>query len=98
MSGQARITVFDGDGGWPQFWLQCHQPLIGAPSPGQANQPWYPTVILPTTSPGGLAAYAVDTPGHGTAAAADRARNVRRVTTVRTSFLTGGVPAACQTQ
>lgn len=38
--------------------LQCHHPLIGAVSPGQANHPWYPTVIFPTTSPTGLAALA----------------------------------------
>src|SRR5690349_1145115 len=57
MSGQARrVPLLDGEGGWDQFWLQCHQPLIGAPSPVQANQPWYPTVIFPTTSPGALAA------------------------------------------
>ena len=30
------------------------------PSPMHANQPWYPTVILPTTSPGELAAAAPD--------------------------------------
>jgi len=27
-------------GGCDQFWLQCHQPSIGAPSPMQANHPW----------------------------------------------------------
>src|SRR5579859_3421969 len=47
-----------GDGGCDQLLLQCHQPLIGAPSPMHANQPWYPTVIFPTTSPGALAAAA----------------------------------------
>ena len=41
MSGQAlRVPLLLGEGGWLQFWLQCHQPLIGAPSPAQANQPW----------------------------------------------------------
>src|SRR5690242_14146655 len=57
MSGHARsVPLLVGDGGWLLFWLQCHQALIGAPSPMQANQPWYPTVIFPTTSPGALAA------------------------------------------
>src|SRR5437764_592708 len=31
MSGQALITLLDGEGVWLQFWLQCHQPLIGWP-------------------------------------------------------------------
>jgi hypothetical protein len=39
MSGQALIALSLGDGGCDQFWLQCHQPLIGAESPVQANQP-----------------------------------------------------------
>src|SRR5690242_4129460 len=55
MSGHALMTLLAGDGGCDQLLLQCHQPLIGAPSPVQANHPWYPTVILPTTSPAGLA-------------------------------------------
>src|SRR5258705_6692569 len=50
------MTLLVGDGGWDQFWLQCHHALIGAPSPVHANQPWYPTVIFPTTSPAALAA------------------------------------------
>jgi hypothetical protein len=38
MSGHARsVPLLVGDGGCDQFWLQCHQPLIGAPSPMQAN-------------------------------------------------------------
>src|SRR2546429_6777306 len=70
MSGQARrVPLLPGEGGWDQFWLQCHQPLIGAPSPVQANQPWYPTLIFPTTSPGGLAARAVRATPVSTAAA-----------------------------
>jgi hypothetical protein len=41
MSGHARrVPLLLGDGGWPQFWLQCHHALIGEPSPMQANQPW----------------------------------------------------------
>jgi hypothetical protein len=40
MSGQDTMVVFAGDGGWKRSRLQCHQPPIGAPSPGQANQPW----------------------------------------------------------
>ena len=40
MSGHALIALLHGEGGWLQFWLQCHQPLIGAPSPMQANHPW----------------------------------------------------------
>src|ERR1700761_3290172 len=58
MSGQALRALLLGDGGWDQSLLQCHQPSIGAPSPIQANHPWYPTVILPTTSPAGLPAAA----------------------------------------
>jgi hypothetical protein len=49
-----------GDGAAASFWLQCHHALIGAPSPIHANQPWYPTVILPTTSPAAEAALAGD--------------------------------------
>src|SRR5215475_5179529 len=56
MSGHALMTLFDGEGVCDQFWLQCHQPLIGAPSPIHANHPCYPTVIFPTTSPAALAA------------------------------------------
>jgi hypothetical protein len=40
IAGHALMALFDGEGDWDQFWLQCHQPLIGAPSPWQANQPW----------------------------------------------------------
>src|SRR3954452_8182652 len=59
MSGQARrLPLLAGDGGCDQLALQCHQALMGEPSPVAANQPWYPTVILPTTSPGELAARA----------------------------------------
>lgn len=39
-SGQHVMLVLFGDGDRPQSWLQCHQPLMGAPSPTQANQPW----------------------------------------------------------
>jgi len=39
MSGHAGITLLLGDGGCDQLLLQCHQALIGAPSPTQANQP-----------------------------------------------------------
>ena len=85
MSGQALIALFDGDGAAPQLLLQCHQPLIGAPSPAHANQPWYPTVILPTTSPGALAAAAgegsvpfADVAAVAAAATAAVRRTVRR--------------------
>ena len=37
-SGRPMVVLL-GEGGWPPFWLQCHQELIGAPSPGQANHP-----------------------------------------------------------
>src|SRR5262245_11947543 len=61
MSGHARrVPLLLGDGAWPQLELQCHHPLIGAPSPMHANQPWYPTVIFPTTSPAALAAWLGD--------------------------------------
>ena len=40
MSGHALIALLLGDGACDQLLLQCHQPLIGAPSPMQANQPW----------------------------------------------------------
>ncbi len=40
MSGHAVIAVLAGDGAWPQLSAQCHQALIGEPSPGAANQPW----------------------------------------------------------
>jgi len=39
MSGHAGIALLLGDGGCDQLLLQCHQALIGAPSPTQANQP-----------------------------------------------------------
>jgi hypothetical protein len=39
-SGHALIALLAGDGGWPQLLLQCHHPLMGEPSPPQANQPW----------------------------------------------------------
>jgi len=46
--------------------------LIGALSPVQANQPWYPTLILPTTSPAAevLAVAALAIPKAPAAAAA----------------------------
>src|SRR5438309_1553674 len=82
MSGQARrVPLLVGDGGWDQFCDQCHQALIGAPSPMQANQPWYPTVIFPTTSPGPLAAPAARGSSAGVTAAAEPMR--AEVSTVR---------------
>ncbi|WP_197038654.1 hypothetical protein [Herbidospora cretacea] len=77
---------------WP---LQCHHRSMGEPSPRQANQPWYPTVILPTTSPGGLAACAGlesadSTPVEDTAARAEpvmaEVMNPRRETATWDSF------------
>src|SRR5262245_57155376 len=98
MSGQETIALLPADGGCPQFWAQCHQPLIGAPSPGQANQPWYPTVIFPTTSPGGLAALAtlviaainsvVDTAARADPAATE-VTNLRRETAMCAPFIAG---------
>jgi len=91
-SGQDTIVVLLGDGGCDRSLLQCHQSPIGAPSPGQANQPWYPTVILPTTSPTGLAAKAGLLNGSvtETAARADPAatdvRKVRRETTMSATY------------
>src|SRR3954451_14219029 len=92
MSGHARsVPLLVGDGACAQFALQCHHALIGEPSPTHANQPWYPTVIFPTTSPTGLAAaagVAVMSSVADTAASAEPAatevRNVRRVIAMRT--------------
>src|SRR5690242_2051154 len=99
MSGQATMPVLDGDGGWLELALQCHQALIGAPSPMQANQPWYPTVIFPTTSPGPLAADAgpasavVAAPAAPVAVAAAAARRkTRRVTPIWTPPIGGQLP------
>src|SRR4051812_35469125 len=92
MSGHARsVPLLVGDGACAQFALQCHHALIGEPSPTQANQPWYPTVIFPTTSPIGLAAaarVAVISSVADTAASAEPAatevRNLRRVIAICT--------------
>src|SRR5260370_11302077 len=63
MLGQAlRLPLAGGDGGFDQSGLQCHQQPIGAPSLAHANQPCWPTVILPTTSPLTLARMAAATP------------------------------------
>src|SRR2546421_5597467 len=93
MSGHALMTLLVGEGRWDQSLLQCHQALIGAPSPAHANHPWYPTVILPTTSPAGLAAGRA-APAARRSSAADRAataepasadaRTVRRLTPMGT--------------
>lgn len=40
VSGQDTMVVLPGEGGWNRSRLQCHQPPIGAESPGQLNQPW----------------------------------------------------------
>src|SRR6185312_14314077 len=96
MSGQARsVPLLLGDGAAAQFAAQCHQALIGEPSPMQANQPWYPTVIFPTTSPAGLAAFAgvanaatssdVDTAANADADSAE-VMNLRRDTAMLFSF------------
>ncbi|SRR5579871_2360714 len=95
MSGHALMLLLLGEGACDMFWLQCHQPLIGAPSPIQANQPWYPTVIFPTTSPAGLAADAGE--GHRMVvadAAADPATAVTAVasTARRDRLIRLGVP------
>jgi hypothetical protein len=74
---------------------------MGAPSPWHANQPWYPTVIFPTTSPAGLAALAdiaainsvVDTAAADIAARAEPAAtevtNLRRETAICAPFIAG---------
>jgi mono/diheme cytochrome c family protein len=40
MSGHEMIARLVGEGVRLQSCAQCHQPLIGALSPAQANQPW----------------------------------------------------------